>query len=95
MRIDRETVHHIARLAHVDLTDQEVDDFSSELSSIVDHIANLQKIDTGDVSPSAHALQAEGTVRDDVVEPSWPAEMTLANAPRRWDGFFEVQAIFD
>jgi aspartyl-tRNA(Asn)/glutamyl-tRNA(Gln) amidotransferase subunit C len=67
----------------------------SEISGILDHIAILREVDTTDVPPTAFAVPVENIVREDEVRPSWDPEAVLANAPRREDGLFEVQAIFD
>lgn len=93
--IDRDTVAHVAALAHVDLKPDELDEFSVELSSIVDHIARLRELDTSSVLPTAHALPMGNVLRDDSVAPSWQPEAVLANAPRRIGDLFEVQAILD
>jgi aspartyl-tRNA(Asn)/glutamyl-tRNA(Gln) amidotransferase subunit C len=85
----------VAALAHIDLTPEELDEFSVELSSVIDHIAKLRELDTSSVPPTAHAIPMENVMRDDVVEPSWQPETVLANAPRRVDDLFAVQAILD
>ena len=95
MPIDRAAVAHVAALAHVGLTEDELEAFSRDLSSIVDHIARLQELDTSQVPPTAHALPMENVLRADEVEPSWELEAVLANAPRRLGDLFEVQAILD
>jgi aspartyl-tRNA(Asn)/glutamyl-tRNA(Gln) amidotransferase subunit C len=93
--VDRDTVAHVAALAHIDLSPEELDEFSVELSSVIDHIARLRELETSAVPPTAHAVPMENILRDDIVEPSWQPEAVLANAPRRVDDLFEVQAILD
>ena len=95
MPIDRDTVAHVAALAHIDLSPEELDEFSVELSSVVDHIAKLRELDTDAVPPTAHAVPVDNVLRDDIVAPSWPPEAVLANASRRVGDLFEVQAILD
>lgn len=95
MPVDRDTVAHVAELAHIDLRPEELDEFSVELSSIVDHIARLRELDTDAVPPTGHAVPTENVLREDVVAPSWPPEAVLANASRRVGDLFEVQAILD
>lgn len=95
MPIDRNTVAHVAELAHIDLRPDELDEFAVELSSIVDHIARLRELDTAEVRPTAHAVPVENVLRDDVVAPSWPPAAVLANASHRVGDLFEVQAILD
>jgi aspartyl-tRNA(Asn)/glutamyl-tRNA(Gln) amidotransferase subunit C len=93
--IDRETVAHVARLAQLALSPEELDRFASDLSSIVSHIDRLAELNTDDVEPTAHAFPVSNVVRDDSVLPSWSVEQVLANAPHRAGDFFEVQAILD
>lgn len=95
MPISREAVEHVARLAHVGLQPDEVDELTEQLSTVVDHVARLQEVDTSDVPPTAHVLPLQSIVREDVVTPCWSADEVLANAPHRADNFFEVQAVFD
>jgi aspartyl-tRNA(Asn)/glutamyl-tRNA(Gln) amidotransferase subunit C len=93
--LSREEVEHVARLAHIGLTPEEIEEFAVELSSVIDHVSMLQRLDTEDVPPTAHVLPVENVMRDDEVRPSWTAEEVLANAPRRTTDQFEVQAVFD
>ena len=93
--LDRDAVAHVAALAHIDLSPEELNEFSFELSSVVDHIARLQELDTSSVPPTAHAVPLDNVLREDIVERSWPPEAVLANAPRRVGDLFEVQAILD
>jgi aspartyl-tRNA(Asn)/glutamyl-tRNA(Gln) amidotransferase subunit C len=95
MPLSRDEVEHVASLAHIGLQPGEVDELTVQLSSIIDHIARLQEIDTTSVEPTAHTLLVDNVMRDDVDEPPWPPTAVLANAPRRADDFFEVQAILD
>jgi aspartyl-tRNA(Asn)/glutamyl-tRNA(Gln) amidotransferase subunit C len=93
--LDRDAVAHVAALAHIDLSAEELEEFSFELSSVVDHIARLQELDTSSIPPTAHAVPLDNVLREDVVERSWPTEAVLANAPQRVGDLFEVQAILD
>lgn len=95
MPVSRDVVEHVARLAHIALRPEETEELTEQLSSIVDHIAVLQEVATADVQPAAHVNALEDVMRDDEVRPSWPADAVLANAPRRYQDLFEVQAIFD
>ena len=94
MPISRDEVLHIARLAHVGIEGAEIEELAVELSSIVDHVARLQEVDTTGLE-GAGDLGSPTVMRDDEVAPSWPVEKVLANAPHRSDDLFEVQAIFD
>jgi aspartyl-tRNA(Asn)/glutamyl-tRNA(Gln) amidotransferase subunit C len=95
MPVSREVVEHVAHLAHVGLAPEEIEEYTKELSSVIDHVARLQQVDTADVSPTAHVVAMQNVMRDDEVTPSWPPAAVLANAPHRVDDLFEVQAILD
>jgi aspartyl-tRNA(Asn)/glutamyl-tRNA(Gln) amidotransferase subunit C len=95
MALSREEVEHVAQLAHIGLSPKEIDEFAVELSSVIEHVNRLQRLDTSGVSPTAHVIPTENVMRDDQVRRSWPPEAVLANAPRQHDNQFEVQAIFD
>jgi len=93
--VSRETVLHIAQLAHVGLNQEEIDQMTEQLSSVIDHVARLQEVDTDHIAATSHAFSLNNVMRDDKVQPSWSPDEALANAPRRHDNLFEVQAIFD
>jgi len=95
MPISRDAVEHVAQLAQLGLQPHEVDELALALSSVLDHMARLQEVDTSDVPPTSHVLPLENVTREDEVRPSWPLQAVLANAPHRSHDCFEVQAIFD
>lgn len=93
--IDESTVRHIARLARLRLTDDEVRHFVTQLGAILDYIRQLERLDTRDVEPTAHPLPVQNVVREDEPAPPLGAERTLANAPRREAGFFALPKVLD
>ena len=95
MPLSRSEVEHVAQLAHLGLETSEIDAMTEQLSSVLDHIARLQEVNTADVPPTAHVALVENVMRDDEVRPSWSPDAVLANAPHRTDDLFEVQAILD
>mgnify|MGYP000117905012 CR=1 FL=1 len=95
MPIEREQVLHIARLARVGLSEEEVQRFEEQLSQILDYFQVLQELDTSDVPPTSHVLPLENVMRDDEPRPPLPAEQVLANAPQREGDFFKVRAVFE
>lgn len=95
MPISKEVIEHVAQLAHLGLEPDEVDEMTAQLSSVLDHVTRLQEVDTSEVPPTSHVVPLQNVMRDDEVMPSWPPNDVLANAPRRVDDLFEVQAIFD
>jgi aspartyl-tRNA(Asn)/glutamyl-tRNA(Gln) amidotransferase subunit C len=90
-----EEVRHIARLARVALSDEEVERLRDQLSGIIDHFAVLNEIDTDDVPPTAQTFEMTNVERDDVAMPSFARDQVLANAPRSEDGYFRVRAVLD
>src|SRR5690349_7127306 len=85
--LSRDEVKHIAQLARVGVTDEDVTRFQAQLSVILDHFQALREIDTSGVPPTAHTLPLANVERDDAPRPSYPTESVLANAPRQQDAF--------
>jgi aspartyl-tRNA(Asn)/glutamyl-tRNA(Gln) amidotransferase subunit C len=88
--IDREQVLHVARLARLDLSEQEVERMSGELSGILDHIEKIGELDLDGVPPTTHVVDVANAVRADEPRPSWPREVLIDAAPAIRDGGFEV-----
>lgn len=79
--IDRDQVLHVARLARLRLTDEEVERMTGELSSILDHVEKIDELDLADVAPTSHVTDLENVLRADEPRPSLPRERALAEAP--------------
>jgi len=94
-RIDQSEVKKVAKLARLDLTEKEVEEFTSQLSAILDYVAKMNELDTENVEPLAHCLPISNVFRQDIVKPSLGTEKTLANAPERDNEFFKVPKILD
>jgi aspartyl-tRNA(Asn)/glutamyl-tRNA(Gln) amidotransferase subunit C len=95
MKLSREEVLHIARLARVALTEAEITRLSEQLSNLLEHFEVLQRVDTTGVPPTAQSVALQSVMREDVVAPSLPAEDVLANAPRREGDCFRVRAVLE
>jgi aspartyl-tRNA(Asn)/glutamyl-tRNA(Gln) amidotransferase subunit C len=93
MAIEAPTVRHIARLASLDLTDDEVRVLSLQLNQILDHIEKLNELDLRSVEPTSHASGEGQTLREDSVVPSVPVSEALANAPETREGHFTVPRV--
>ena len=93
--IDRETVIHVAKLARLGLSEQDIETFRTQLSSILQNIAILQEADVSGVSPTAHASRLTNVMRADMPEPSYPPEALLANAPDQEDNCLKVNAVLE
>jgi aspartyl-tRNA(Asn)/glutamyl-tRNA(Gln) amidotransferase subunit C len=88
--IAREEVLHVARLARLALSEQELEPMARELSAVLDHIAKMRELDLSDVSPTSHVVEVTGALRPDEPRPSLAREIALAQAPAVSDGGFLV-----
>ena len=88
--IDRDQVLHVARLARLRLSDDEVERMASELSTILDHIEKIGELDLEDVDPTSHVAPVENVLRADEPRESWPREQILELAPDPAEGGFRV-----
>jgi aspartyl-tRNA(Asn)/glutamyl-tRNA(Gln) amidotransferase subunit C len=95
MKLSREEVLHIARLARLGLTEAEITRFGEQLSNLLEHFQVLQQVDTEGVPPTAQSVEMKSVMRDDVIAPSLSPEEVLANAPRREDDCFRVKAVLE
>lgn len=94
-RLTREQVLHIAELAKLALTDEEVELFAGQLSEILEYAEALNRLDTDAIPPTAQVIQLSNVTRPDCVRESLAPEDALANAPDRDRGFFRVRSVFD
>jgi aspartyl-tRNA(Asn)/glutamyl-tRNA(Gln) amidotransferase subunit C len=88
--IDREQVLHVARLARLALTDEEIARMSGELPVILEHVERMNELDLDDVEPTSHVVALENVLRADEPRPSWERDRVLAEAPDPADGAFRV-----
>lgn len=95
MKLSEDEVRHVAELAKLKLTDDEVALYAEQLSEILDYAEQLQEIDTSTVPPTPYVLPLENIMREDVAAPGLTNDEALANAPDSEGGFFRVKAVFD
>ena len=88
-------VEHIADLARLSLTKEEMILYREQLSAILDYAAVVQGVDTSAIPPTATVLPLRSVMRDDIVIPSLPREDVLSNAPDQFEGQFRVRAILE
>jgi aspartyl-tRNA(Asn)/glutamyl-tRNA(Gln) amidotransferase subunit C len=93
MHLTREEVEHVAALARLGLSDDELTRMQTQLSAILEAIQALDALDTAAILPTAHVTALTNVTRSDVVSDSLARDAVLANAPRQADGFFEVLAV--
>ncbi len=92
-RITRDEVVHVARLARLDLTDDEIDRFTRQLGDVLEHAADIEALDVGDIAPTSHPVHMVNVTRPDTVVPSLDREEVLASAPAPEDGCFRVPPV--
>jgi aspartyl-tRNA(Asn)/glutamyl-tRNA(Gln) amidotransferase subunit C len=89
-RITRDEVLHVARLARLELTDDEVAKFQEQLSDIIEAVSKVSELDLSDVPPTAHPLEIQNAWAEDVPRPCLPLDDVFANAPERDEDYFRV-----
>ncbi len=95
MSLSTDEIRHIAWLARLAVTEEEIARFRADLSAILDHFSVLQNINTDNVPAATHASQLENVLREDMVQPSLASDSVLANAPRKQDDLFRVPPIIE
>ena len=88
--IDRDQVLHVAKLARLKVTDDEVDRMAEELSKILEHVETMNELDLEGVEPTSHVVDLTNVLREDVPRPGLPREQALAQAPDAAEGGFRV-----
>jgi aspartyl-tRNA(Asn)/glutamyl-tRNA(Gln) amidotransferase subunit C len=92
-QISRDDVARLAKLARLALTDDELDSFAGQLDAILDHVSQIQAVDTGDAKPTGNPLTEVNVTRSDVVQPCLTQDEALAEAPAAAEGRFVVPQI--
>jgi aspartyl-tRNA(Asn)/glutamyl-tRNA(Gln) amidotransferase subunit C len=88
--LSRDQVLYVARLARLELSEEEVERFEGELSKVLDYIGTISELDLDDVPPTSHVVAVENVLREDVPRPSLPREVALESAPDAAPGGFRV-----
>jgi aspartyl-tRNA(Asn)/glutamyl-tRNA(Gln) amidotransferase subunit C len=95
MAITKKDVEEIALLSRLEMSDEELEMMTTQLSQILEYASMLNELDIRDVEPTMHAVPLTNVLRDDVAKESLPLEKVLANAPESFGGFFRVPRIID
>ena len=95
MPLTREEVLHVAKLARVGLSEEDVAKFQQQLSQILDHFEALRSINTEGVPPTTHTLPLQNVTAPDEPRPSLSPNEVLANAPLKQDGYLRVRAVLE
>jgi aspartyl-tRNA(Asn)/glutamyl-tRNA(Gln) amidotransferase subunit C len=88
--IEREQVLHVAKLARLRLSEEEVERMVGELSGILEHVDRIGNLDLEGVEPTSHVVALENVLRPDQPRPSWPRDVILGQAPEPSEGAFRV-----
>ncbi len=94
-KIDEAQVRKVAKLARLELSDKEVEEFAGQLSAILDYVERMNQLDTEGIEPLAHCLPINNVFREDIVKESLGTEKTLVNASQRDGEFFKVPKILE
>jgi len=95
MKISKQEVEHVAKLARLELAEGEKDKLIVQLSNILTYVETLNGLDTKGVKPTSHVLDIKNVMRDDVSRPGLSQEQALANAPEKAAGHFKVPKIIE
>jgi aspartyl-tRNA(Asn)/glutamyl-tRNA(Gln) amidotransferase subunit C len=95
MKLNKEQVLHIARLAKLGLTQDEVEKMSEQLSNILENFEILNKVDTDNVPPTAQPNALTNVLKEDIVKPSMSQDDVLANAPQRDGDYIKVKVVLE
>ncbi len=95
VKITKEQVEHVAKLARLNLTEAEKERLTGEMENIIAFADKLNELDTSGIEPTAHVIPMQNVFREDVVKPSFDREKILANAPSQEDGCYKVPKIVD
>lgn len=95
MKISIQDVEHVAKLARLELNEQEKEIFTEQLSKILTFAEQLNELDTDQVAPTSHPMPLANVMREDEKRPSWPIEEVMKNAPDEEAGQFKVPAVLE
>jgi aspartyl-tRNA(Asn)/glutamyl-tRNA(Gln) amidotransferase subunit C len=94
-KIDQKQVRKVAKLSRLDLSEDEIQEFTGQLGAIIEYVEKMNELNTDNVEPLAHCLPVSNVFREDSVRESIGTDKALANAPDRDDSFFKVPKIIE
>lgn len=95
MKISIADVEHVARLARLELDQEEKNLFAGQMDAILGYVEKLKELDTEGILPTSHAVPMENAFREDRVQPAIGVEKALANAPDRVESFYRVPKVIE
>ena len=93
MKITREEVIHVSKLARLQMDDADIDPFSEQIGTILEYFETLNQVDTAGIKPTSHAIFLTNAFREDEEKEHLDRESALANAPEKEDGYFLVPKV--
>mgnify|MGYP001565005242 CR=1 FL=1 len=94
-KITKREVGHVAKLARLELSEEEQEVFTKQLNSILTYVEKLNELDTKDIEPTSHVLPIQNIFKEDKIKESLPREKALSNAPDRTEEFYRVPKIIE
>jgi len=95
MGLSREEIEHVALLSRLKLSEDEIERFTDQLNTIIQHFEALKDADTGQAAGTSHVVPMTNVVREDICRPSFDPDESLANAPERIDDLFKVPRVVE
>ena len=95
MKITLKDVEYVAKLARLSLTETEKEKFAEQLDAILEHMQELNKLDTKDITPTSHAILMKNVFREDEVKKSEVTDEIISNAPEKENRFFKVNKVLE
>jgi len=93
MAVTIKDVEHVAKLAQLEFSEEEKEKFTHQLNEILAYMEKLNELDTSNIEPLSHVIELNNVFREDKVEPSYPQEEILNNAPSKNEKFFKVPKV--
>ena len=94
-KLNQKDVCHVAHLAHIGLSEDEIEKFQSQLSSILEFVSKLEKVKTDKITPLSQTTGLKNVFREDKITPSLSQEQVLKNAPQHHNGYFKTKPVFE
>ena len=95
MKLKIDDVRHVAKLARIEFSGEELEKFTTQLDSIIGYIEKMNELDTSGIEPTSHVVDVKNVMRDDIAKESLPREESIKNAPCSEEGFFKVPKIIE
>ncbi len=93
MAVTKNDVEHIAKLAKLEIKDDEINEFTSQLNQMIEYVDKLNELDTDKVKPLSHPVEGENVFREDILKESIPTENALKNSASKTDKYFKVPKV--